>query len=155
MKVIVGGTFGYLHKGHKALLTRAFELGDEVCIGLTSDQYVARVKLKSITPYSKRKEELASFARQFEKKFEIVQLDDPFGPSISGDFDVIVVSRETLPAAEEINSIRASKGLRPLALIVVDYVLAYDSNPISTTRICKHEIDRDGNKLSGKMGEHE
>ncbi|MEM2081946.1 MAG: adenylyltransferase/cytidyltransferase family protein, partial [Candidatus Bathyarchaeia archaeon] len=33
-KVAVGGTFDELHKGHKALLMKAFEIGTRVLIGL-------------------------------------------------------------------------------------------------------------------------
>ncbi len=55
MRVIIGGTFAYLHKGHEALITKAFELGDYVCIGLTTDGYVKTVKPKEkIPPYKDR-----------------------------------------------------------------------------------------------------
>lgn len=152
MKVIVGGTFGYLHKGHKALISRAFEVGDYVCIGLTTDAYVARMKPGEAVPgYSKRKDELEKFAAGFGKEFIIVGLNDKFGPSTAGDFDVVVVSRETLSRAEEINDMRTKNGLNALAIVVVDYVLAYDSKPISTTRICGGEIDREGNRLIGEQ----
>ena len=41
-KVAVGGTFDQLHRGHRALLGKAFEVGDKVVIGLTSDAFVER-----------------------------------------------------------------------------------------------------------------
>ena len=37
MKTAVAGTFNVIHDGHKALFARAFELGTEVCVGITSD----------------------------------------------------------------------------------------------------------------------
>lgn len=43
-KVVVGGTFDYLHKGHESLLTKAFEVGEKVWLGITSDDYIRKVK---------------------------------------------------------------------------------------------------------------
>ena len=37
-KAAVAGTFDILHDGHKALLSRAFEVGDTVVVGITSDR---------------------------------------------------------------------------------------------------------------------
>ena len=38
-KVAVGGTFDKFHDGHKKLLSTAFEIGDRVEIGVTSDAF--------------------------------------------------------------------------------------------------------------------
>jgi pantetheine-phosphate adenylyltransferase len=58
-----------------------------------------------------------------------------------------VVSRETAPTANEINEKRKAKGLKPLSIIVIDMVPAYNHAPISTTRIRFMEIDREGNLI--------
>lgn len=42
--VAIGGTFDRLHKGHIHFITRAFDIGEKVLIGLTSDEYVNNVK---------------------------------------------------------------------------------------------------------------
>lgn len=44
--VATGGTFDELHIGHLALLTKAFEVGDKVIIGISSDEFASRVKKK-------------------------------------------------------------------------------------------------------------
>ena len=72
-------------------------------------------------------------------------LNDRFGPSISGDFDAIVVSEGTLQTALDINSMRKANGRPELKVVKVDYVLAKDHLPISTSRIAKGEIDGEGN----------
>ncbi len=151
MRVIVGGTFAYMHRGHRALLGKAFGIGDYVYIGLTTDSYVKRLKLHGNIPgYGARKRMVAGFAGRYGKDFEVMPLDDRFGPSTTGEFDAIVVSPETYGTAIEINKIRKAGGLKELRIIRIRYVLAEDSVPISTTRILKGEIDREGKVLRDK-----
>jgi pantetheine-phosphate adenylyltransferase len=152
LKVIIGGTFGYLHKGHRKLLTKAFEIGDSVYIGLTTDEYVRGAKSSEMIPvYSERESLLRKFVGRFGKRFEIVPLNDRFGPSATGDFDAIVVTDETLPVALEINRLRSGSGLKPLEIVRIEYALSSDSVPISTSRIIRGEIDSEG-RLVGRGG---
>lgn len=148
MRVIVGGTFGHLHAGHMALLRKAFEVGDYVYIGLTTDDYVKRLKDPQIPTYKEREMLVRKFADGFGKKFEIMPLNDRFGPSATGDFDAIVVTEDTFPAAVKINDIRRKNGLRELKIVKIEFILAFDSAPISTTRIMRGEIDREGRRVA-------
>lgn len=150
-KVVIGGTFEMLHKGHKELLRTAFEVGSSVFIGLTSDDYVRKVKReRNILGFAEREKKLKEFVSGFGKKFEIMPINEKFGPSTTKSFDVIVVSEETYPTALEINKIRERNGLHELKIIKIGYVLADDGKPISTTRIIRGEIDEDG-KLKTKV----
>ena len=141
-KVAVGGTFDKFHDGHKKLLSTAFELGNQIEIGVTSDEFGG---LKGdIDPCKERISNLKLF---FEDKsnFNVVPLEDPFGTTIyETDFDAIVVSEETEPNAVKINEIRASKDMNPLDIVIVSFVLAEDGNPISSTRIRRGEINKNG-----------
>ena len=153
LKVVIGGTFGYLHRGHKALLTKAFEIGDYIYIGLTTDKYVQTMKnAKEIPSYTERETLLRKFVGKFGKKFEIAPLDDKFGPATTADFDAIVVTKETLPTAMEINHIRENSELPALSIVVIEFILAFDSMPISTTRIINGEIDRNGTLVRRRKG---
>ena len=147
----VAGTFDMLHKGHKALLRKAFEVGDLVVIGLTTDEFVAEMgKPHEVASYRERLEELLAFICDEGNlhRVEVIAINDPFGPAIwDGGFEAIVVSEETAPRAEQLNALRARKGLRPLEVIVIPMVLAEDGKPISTTRIRAGEIDREGRLL--------
>ena len=144
-KVAVGGTFDKFHDGHKKLLSTAFELGNIIEIGVTSDEFGG---LKGdIDSCEERISNLKSFFSD-KSNFVVIPLNDPYGTTIyDGDFDAIVVSEETEPTAVEINEIRISKGMKPLDIVVVSFVLAYDGNPISSTRIRRGEINRNGNVI--------
>ncbi|RLI36748.1 phosphopantetheine adenylyltransferase [Candidatus Bathyarchaeota archaeon] len=152
--VAVGGTFDELHKGHRALLARAFEVGETVLIGLCTDSLAKRLrKNHKVASYEERLGELMCFLkdRGLTNRARIIPLNDPYGPSISdGEMEALVVSRETEPRAHEINRIRRDRGLKPLEVIVIDMVPAEDRIPISTTRIKRGEIDREGRLLKPK-----
>ncbi|WP_407378527.1 phosphopantetheine adenylyltransferase [Methanobrevibacter sp.] len=141
-KVAVGGTFDKFHDGHKKLLSTAFELGNQVEIGVTSDAFGG---LKGdIDSCAVRMNNLKVFFSG-KSNFNVVPLEDPFGTTIyEHDFDAIVVSEETEPNAIKINEIRVSKDMKPLDIVVVSFVLAEDGNPISSTRIRRGEINKNG-----------
>lgn len=150
-RVAVGGTFDPLHDGHKALLMKACELsrGGELLVGLTSDEMVKN-KVHDVVDYRSRYNEVMGFITAQGISPVISRLDDPFGPTISEDFDFIVVSPETHPVALKINRIRREKGLKLIEIVLVDYVLADDGLPISSTRIKRGEIDGHGRVLKKK-----
>jgi cytidyltransferase-like protein len=150
-KVAVGGTFDELHKGHKTLLYKAFEVGSKVVIGLSSDEFVSRMgKPHDTASYNERRKELDDYLKQsgLAKRAEIVPLNDPFGLTISGkELDALIVSKETQRTAEKINEKRQISKLPPLEIIAVKMVPAENNVPISTTRIRTGEIDRNGHLL--------
>lgn len=146
-KVIVGGTFDLLHDGHKALLRKAFELG-EVKIGLATDEMAEKYKARKVEKFSVRKAELQDFIKKETGKNAVVfKLNDKFGPTLEEDFDYIVTSPETHQTALEINAKRAVLGEKPIEIVKIDYVLAEDGNPISSTRIFLRQIDRKGKMI--------
>ena len=146
-KVVVGGTFEILHKGHKAFLKKAFELG-KVSIGLTSDIMAKERKKREVKNFKLRKKQLKDFIfKEFSEKPEIVKIEDKFGFAIERDFDFIVVSPETYKMAVEINKERQKRNKKPIKIAEIKFVLAEDRKPISATRILKGEIDREGNLL--------
>jgi len=149
--VAVGGTFDELHRGHRALLLKAFAVGERVLIGLCSDQLVEGFyKPHETAPYEKRLRELKSFLENegFLSRAEIMTLNDPFGVTLSGDgVEALVVSLETERVGVKINEERQRRGLAPIEIVVIDMVPSEDCAPISTTRIRAGEIDREGHVL--------
>jgi cytidyltransferase-like protein len=150
-EVAVGGTFDVLHRGHKALLAKAFEVGEKVIIGLSSDEFVAKMSKPHVTAnFVERKKDLASYLAEMGliDRAEIVPLKDPYGLTIKGKgLEALVVSRETAKTASSINEARQKAGIPPLEIVAVDMVQAENSTPISTTRIRSGEIDRNGHML--------
>jgi pantetheine-phosphate adenylyltransferase len=150
MKVCIGGTFSILHKGHKILIGKAFELAGEkgsVFIGLSSGHLLKNKKITET--FKKRKEKLKQYLlkKGFLDNTIIKPITDKYGPSIDGDFDAIVVSPETKITAKEINEKRKVRGKTPLKIIQIPFVMADDNLPISSTRVNNKEIDENGKVL--------
>jgi cytidyltransferase-like protein len=148
----VGGTFDELHRGHEALLLRAFELGQRVIIGVASDDFVGRMgKPHATSSYKERVTELESFlkGRGFLQRANIRTISDAYGGLLlpKDPIRALIVSRETEPMAHEINRKRREMGLPLLTIVVVDMVPSENHAPISTTRIRRGEIDREGHLL--------
>jgi len=150
MRVCLGGTFYPLHKGHKILLKKAFQVAGakgSVFIGVTS---AAMAKKKGKIPsFEMRKRSLEQFLveENVQEQATIQPLSNKFGPTLEGDFDAIVVSPETKPTAEEINKKRKQLGKKPLQIVVIPFVLSEDKQPISSSRIRLKEIDENGTLL--------
>ncbi|MDQ1280526.1 MAG: pantetheine-phosphate adenylyltransferase [Thermoproteota archaeon] len=150
-KVGLGGTFDKLHRGHIKLIEKALEMGDCVVIGLTTDRMLRKnPKPHEVAVYSYRKRELTAQLRKMDvlDRVQIVPIDDAYGPTLNdGGIEAILSSRETVDGVVEINRLRVERGLKPLDMIAINMILAQDCTPISTTRIRKNEIDREGRLL--------
>ncbi|MCQ5363104.1 MAG: pantetheine-phosphate adenylyltransferase [Candidatus Methanomethylicia archaeon] len=148
--VAVGGTFDHLHVGHEHLISKAFEIGEFVIIGVTSDEFLKRLSKQHDQEFAERCSKLIEFlkSRGFLERSRIVTLDDPFGPTISDpSIEGIVVTEETAPRAEEANRIRKERGMESMEIYVVDYVKSSNGLPVSSTRIRNKEIDEKGNLI--------
>ena len=146
-KIAVGGTFDYLHDGHVAILSKAFESGELVVIGIVSDEMGQEKDLTGIEPMAVRRKKLLEFlkSRGWSDRAEIYSISDPLGPAaLDGELEAIVVSEESRPGAELINEARGGRGLDPLEIVQIPWVLAEDGTPISSIRVRYGEIDTRG-----------
>lgn len=149
--IICGGTFDLLHAGHKYFLQQILAASEKVVIGLTSDKYIQEYKPnKGIASYADRKKNLESFLENVGagQNARIVSIDNIYGPLLDSDFqvDAIAIS-EHRENAMKINSMRQGRGLNPLEIVEFDLWRGEDREKVSSTRIRKGEIDRNGKNL--------
>lgn len=148
MRAVLGGTFSALHRGHETLFERAFEVADEVHVGLTTDEFAAGGRGYTSPPYAERERALRDYLAKFGKVFEIFPISDPYGPAVGGDYDVLVVSAETRKRAWEINALRTARGLKPLKIEIVPLVFAEDLIPLKSRRVLAGEVSESGERLT-------
>ncbi|KAG9119886.1 hypothetical protein FRC07_004866 [Ceratobasidium sp. 392] len=107
----IGGTFDYLHPGHKILLN------DSLLAKKANKQYIQSI--------SSRTAHVCSFVKLFKPSIvcEAVPIQDVYGPTAwDPNIQALVVSRETLNGASSIAQIRSEKSLPPLDLFVIDVI---------------------------------
>lgn len=149
--VVIGGTFDHLHLGHESLILKAFQYGDSVIIGITSDEFAKKSNKFGIQPFKERSEALRKLlaGKKLFERSSIVPLNDPYGPLTQEPrVGAVIVTDETLPRAEEANKIRSNKGLNGVRIYVIQFINAKDGGSISSTRIRNKEIDEKGNLIS-------
>ena len=130
------------------MITKAFALGRKVIIGVTSDAFVRKQgKSHPVQAYASRVKAVRRFlsARGWSSRAVLVSLRDPYGPTAKKrNVEALIITPDTASSALKLNQLRKSRGLRRLKIHRVPLSNAEDGKPISSTRIRKGEIDRQG-----------
>lgn len=145
---IVGGTFDHFHKGHKKLLDTSFEKAKQVIVGISKPPlYEHKILASAIESYETREQSVREYlqSKGWLDRATIIPITDIFGNSLQvPEIEAIVVSNENLPAVEIINKKRQEIGFNQLHIEIVPDVFATDGTMITSERIRRGEIDREG-----------
>lgn len=148
-EVLLGGTWDHLHLGHKFLIFSAFEHGEEVRIGITSDEMTRKNSPREkIQPFDVRKSEMKKFLKKFGLfgKCKINKIDDFMG-SATERGDAIITTPENMDEVQKINRIREKNNRNPLNIIKINKIRADDGEIISSSRVRSGKIDKEGRKI--------
>jgi pantetheine-phosphate adenylyltransferase len=145
---VLGGTFDHLHLGHKKLIDTAFEQSEHVTIGLTNPaMYQNKLLADFIEDYSLREESLKNYLKEkdFLNRATIISIADIYGTTLQDNkIEAIFATEENLQNINLINSKRKEISFTELKVIIVSYVKDNNGENISSERIRKGEIDREG-----------
>ena len=127
--VCLGGTFDYLHTGHKLLLSMgalACGVNARLVVGV-SDAPLLRKKVlrEMMQPLPLRLALVADFVNSVAPhlRLELTALQDGYGPAGSNaGLQAIVVSAESLPGGHACNARRKEGGLAPLEVLCLPLV---------------------------------
>lgn len=145
--VAVGGTFDRLHAGHRLLLTAAaWASRGTLQIGVTGDPLLKKKKHKDlIASFEVRSSSAVEFAKRVKPSLQsiiVTEMKDRYGPTTTeSSITALVVSQETASGARQINEIRSTNGLHPLAVIIVD-VLDTAAQKLSSSALREAEFKR-------------
>lgn len=146
--LVTGGTFDHFHKGHEAFLGAQLAASEKVLIGITSDSFITPMKKDTIEPYETRVAQVEKFLRKNNllERVEIEKIESVYIPAKwkSYPIEAIAVTEDAQVGGEKINIQRQKEGLAVLPFLTIPYVLAEDRNRISSSRIRKGEINREG-----------
>lgn len=145
---ILGGTFDHFHLGHERFIAAAFNLSQNITIGVGRGPLLANKSMaRIIESYSVRENSLNSFLHKLNvlPYVNIIPINDIYGSSLTDmAIEAIFVTESTRGGAEKINIERHKLGFSPLEIVVVPYLLADDDDIISSRRIRAGEINRQG-----------
>ena len=154
MRVVVAGTFGPLHDGHRKLLATALECGDEgVVVGLTSDAFARGKRDRPVPDFTERRDRLVDALTaldEWDRTVTVREIDDEFDfAATDPTLDAVVVSTESDDELADLNERRREGGFDPLVGVVVPVVRSEDGERISSTRVVRGEIDERGRRVDG------
>lgn len=143
----LGGTFDHLHKGHEVFLDFAFNVANKVSIGITNDKMAKKKDINGIEDLEIR---LSNLKKWLEKKHyisrsHIIIINDIFGTTLSDkSLDALLVTRRSVGGGRQINLKRSQKKMSHLNVLICPFKKGTDGTIISSSRVRKGEIDRDG-----------
>lgn len=145
---ILGGTFDYLHAGHKRFIDAACQTSKKTTIGITTEKLLRKkIHKHTIQGYEVREKALKDYlkSKAWLNKVSIIPLVDIIGAGFEKDVDAIFAIDESFDNAKLINKGRVKRKLSPIEIIIVPMLYGSDGRPISSKRIRNGEIDRNGN----------
>lgn len=146
--VVLGGTFDHLHCGHRDLLSMAFSKSKKVTLGLTKASMNTKKEACSyIQSYAVREKEIIEFACSLgrEKDLTVIPIHDIYGKTLQDNtLEAIIVTPHTLGGAQIINQKRKELNLSLLAIETCPLRQDCHGGVISSSRIRRGEIDRNG-----------
>lgn len=145
--VACGGTFDLLHRGHIALLGKAFRVSKFVSIGITTDKFCRKIGKDPHQKERQRRKNVRSFlvSKNLQRRAKIILLNDILGTTLADKtLEAIIVSQNTKRGAKEINRARIAKKLKKLKIVEIPWVNDRDNKIISTGRIRSGEISPSG-----------
>jgi len=135
MRCVFGGTFNVLHQGHKSVISGALNFCSELIIGLTTDRFARLYGHKKLRSFEERKKDLEEYLKSLGIKYEIVPLDDLFGPALRDDVDVLIATEEVVMNALAVNRRRRAEGKKEIPIIV--FPLVRKNGKISASEMLK------------------
>ncbi len=145
---IIGGTFDHFHVGHEAMLRKAFDAAEKVSIGITTPQmYQGKSLVHQIESFETREQALKNFLEKnsWLSRTVLIPITSKYGSTLTDPtIEAIVVSPETEKIAHEIQNERVQKGLSSMEIVTVPFVMSDDGKIVSSERIRRGEIARDG-----------
>lgn len=142
----LGGTFDHFHKGHEHFLEFAAKQADQILVGVTNQNLITEKELSSIIePYEDRTDSVRNFCEKKNINFEIVELIDPFGPTLGQrEVDCLIVTELTQRGGEMLNQRRIGLDLEPLPTFVCSMLLDQAGEVLNSTRIRQGLVNKQG-----------
>ena len=97
----------------------------------------------TIKSFKVRRENLENWLNEqgFAGRYKIIELNDPYGPTIiDPNIEALVASEETAKRIIEINDIRKRKGFKELELIKTPIILDEKGEKISSSKVREKEL---------------
>lgn len=145
---VLGGTFDRFHKGHRLFIDEAFKVSRKVTIGVAKESLTKGKKLSNVIQnLSSRVENVKNYLREqdYDKRSKIILIEDFYGNTLyEKNIDALFTDIKNIEKIDIINEERQKIGFPPIKSINVPVILDDHGIEISSTRIRKGKINREG-----------